>query len=60
MRKKPFRVGKHLFTITRAIDEGQHWHGELYPWVLGTYSKIERWIGDTSLNKWIKFIKLPI
>jgi cephalosporin hydroxylase len=37
-------VGEYLFVVEGTIDKSQHWHGESYPWTLGTNPRIEGWI----------------
>jgi hypothetical protein len=39
-------VGEYMFATKGIVDRSQHWHGESYPWTLGTNPRIERRIGN--------------
>jgi hypothetical protein len=51
MGKDHVGARKYQFAI-KVIDKNQHWDGESYPWTLGTYSRIERQIGNISQITW--------
>ncbi len=63
--EKTMLVGEYLFATKGIVDGSQHWYGKLYPWTLGTNSRIERLIGTlrkapnkayqpTYMDNWLK------